>query len=146
MFQKGNMKLNFKGLTLGLIIALGSGVLGYLCTVLYMYISMNIQDGKELVEIIRSKQAMYWSLPFSLLSLSFATWVATRKLSGQHYLTGLAIILITSATITIGPLKIITIHMNYIPIVLGGLLGAYIGKKHNKSFNFAHKKHGPDAL
>jgi len=126
------MKSNFKGLALGLIIALGLGVLGYLCTVFYLSVSMNIQDSKELVEIIRSKQAMYWSLPFSLLSLLFATWVATRKSSGQHYITGLAVILITAAAITIGPLKIITIHMNYIPIVLGGLLGTYIGKKYNK--------------
>jgi len=135
MFQRGSMKSNFKELILGLIIALGSGVLGYLCTVLYLQISMNIQDSKELVEIIRSNQAMYWSLPYSFLSLSFATWVATRKLSGQHYLISLAIILVTAVTITFGPVKIISIHMNYIPIVIGGLLGAYIGKKHNKAFN-----------
>ncbi|WP_396586612.1 hypothetical protein [Bermanella sp. R86510] len=126
------MKSNIKRLIFGLIIAIGSGVLGYLCTVLYLAISMNIQDSKELVDIIRSKQAMYLSLPYTFLCLVFANWVATRKLISKHYYIGLVIILITAAAITFGPLKIITIHTNYLPIVLGGLLGAYIGKKHNK--------------
>jgi hypothetical protein len=132
MFQRGSMNSNIKGLIFGLIIAVGSGVLGYLCTFLYINVSMNIQDSKELVEVIRSKQVMYLSLPYTLFSLALAAWVATRKLSSKHFLIGLVTILITAVTITFGPLKIMTIHTNYLPIVLGGLLGAYIGKIHNK--------------
>jgi hypothetical protein len=126
------MNSQIKGLTFGLIIAIGTGVLGYLCTVLYLSISLNISDSKELVGIIRSKQVMYLSLPYTFLSLVLANWVATRKLAGKHYLIGLLTVLITAAAITVGPLKIITIHTNYLPIVLGGLLGVYIGKIYNK--------------
>jgi uncharacterized membrane protein len=68
-------------------------------------------------------------MPFTFVSLFIASWFATRKLESKTYLITGPIVAITALSITFGPLKLVSIHMNFIPILLGGILGAYIGSK-----------------
>jgi hypothetical protein len=110
----------------GSLLAIGLGVIGYLAVVFYHLSVLGIEDSKVLVEIIHSKKMMYFSMPYTLIA-------------------SIVIILITAVSITVGPLKIISIRMNYLPILFGGLIGAVVGKKLNKSSQQKASKDGASA-
>ena len=117
----------------GSLLAVGLGIIGYLAVVLYHVSFLGIDDSKALVEIIRSKKLMYFSMPYTLIVLAISTILVVRNLQSNHLIVSLVVILITAASITVGPVKIISIHMNYLPILIGGLIGSLVGKKLNKS-------------
>jgi thiamine kinase-like enzyme len=50
-------------------------------------------------------------------------------------IASIVIILITAVSITVGPLKIISIRMNYLPILFGGIIGAVVGKNLTSQVN-----------
>lgn len=127
------MSIYVKSILLGTLFGLMSGVVGYFATVLYLFIGQGVTEGSELVELIRSKEAMYWSMPFSFLALLISSFISSRKLHTGHYLVTFVVVLMVCLSITLGPLKIISIHMNYLPIIIGSLTGAYLAKKINKS-------------
>jgi hypothetical protein len=76
---------------------------------------------------------MYWSMPFSFLALLISGFIATRKLVLGHYWVVLIVALVVCLSIKIGPLKLISIHMSYLPILFGGMVGAFLASKTNKS-------------
>jgi hypothetical protein len=117
----------------GCLLAIALGIIGYLAVVIYHVSVLGIDDSKALVEIIRSKKMMYLSMPYTLIVLAISIVLVVRKLHSNHLIVSIVIVLITAASITVGPLKIISIHMNYLPILLGGLIGALVGKKLSKS-------------
>lgn len=127
------MSIYVKPILLGTLFGLMSGVVGYFATVLYLSIGQGVTESSELVDLIRSKEAMYWSMPFSFLALLISSFISSRKLHTGHYLVTLLVALVVCLSITLGPLKIINIHMNYLPIIIGNLTGAYLAKKNNKS-------------
>ena len=118
-----------KSIALGCFLSIGLGILTYLTVVFYLILVNEIKDSILLVDTIRSRQAMHMSLPYTLAIMVLATIFAIKKSPKQYILVSVSIILITAASITSGPLKIISIHMNYLPIVLGGILGAWLGKR-----------------
>ncbi len=126
------MRSLIKSIILGSALAIGLGVIGYLLVAFYQILILDMTDSAQMVDATRSSKAMYWSLPFTFIVLVLTTVLVTRKLTSKHYFIGFVIILLTSLSITVGPIKIISIHMNYIPIVLGGLVGSFIGSKLNK--------------
>ena len=128
------MKKFIKGSILGLVIAQVFGIVGYICVVFYLS-SQGVSDSSEIVEIIRSSKSMYLSLPFTFIALLISVWIAVRKIESQNYVIAVIVILLTSLSITLGPVKLMSIHMNYIPIILGGLLGAYISTKSQTKTN-----------
>ncbi len=121
-----------KGITVGSIAGLAGGVLGYFVVVFWL-ISQGVTDSSDMVDIIRSKQAMYWSLPFTFICIVMSVYIASRKLLSNPYLIAFGVIFIVGLCIHSGPLKLISIHMNNIPIVAGALFGAYLASKLNKS-------------
>ncbi|MEW8074120.1 MAG: hypothetical protein AB2826_27310 [Candidatus Thiodiazotropha sp.] len=134
-----------KSVIYGSLLAIGLGVIGYFAVVFYHVSALGIEDSKVLVEIIRSKKMMYFSMPYTLIALAIATFLVVKKLHSNHLIASTVIILLTAASITVGPLKIISIHMNYLPILLGGLLGVVVGKKLNKSSQQDASKAGASA-
>jgi hypothetical protein len=126
------MRTFTKSIILGSAVAVGLGIIGYLLVAFYQILILDMTDSAQMVDSTRSREAMYWSLPYTFIILVLANVLATRKHSSKHYFIGLVIILLTSLSITVGPLKIISIHMNYLPILLGGLVGSFIGAKLNK--------------
>ena len=127
------MSIYIKPVLLGTLFGILSGVIGYLATALYLAIGQGISESSELVELLRSKEAMYWSIPFSFLALFLSGFIASRKLIFGHYWVVLIVALLVCLSISIGPLKLISIHMSYLPIIMGSLIGAYLSKKINKS-------------
>jgi hypothetical protein len=126
------MKQFIKGSIFGLVVAQVFGVVGYICVVFYLT-SQGVSDSSKIVEIIRSSTSMYLSLPFTFIALLISVWIATRKIEYNKYLIAAVVILLTSLSITLGPVKLMSIHMNYLPIIFGGLLGAYIATKSHKA-------------
>ncbi len=127
------MSIYIRPILLGTLFGIMSGVIGYLATALYLSIGQGASESSELVELLRSKEAMYWSMPFSFLGLLLSGLISSRKLTLGHYWVALIVALLVCLSISIGPLKIISIHMNYLPIIVGSLIGAYLSKKINKS-------------
>ena len=127
------MIIYIKPIFIGMFFGILTGVIGYLTTSLYLSISQGVTESSELLELLRSNKAMYWSMPFSFLVLLISGYITSRKLSKGHYLAALIVALLVCLSIRIGPLKIISIHMSYIPIIIGSLIGAYLSKKVNKS-------------
>ncbi len=119
-----------KPIFIGMLFGILTGIIGYLTTALYLSISQGVTESSEL---LRSNKAIYWSMPFSFLVLLISGYIASRKLSKGHYWIALIVALLVCLSIRIGSLKIISIHMNYIPIIIGSLIGAYLSKKVNKS-------------
>lgn len=72
-------------------------------------------------------------MPFSFLALLISSFISSRKLNTGHYLVAFVVALAVCLSITVGPLKLISTHMNYLPILIGSLTGAYLAKKINKS-------------
>lgn len=129
----------------GCLMAIGLGIIGYLAVVFYHVLVLGIDDSKVLVDIIRSKRMMYYSMPYTFTVLAISIALVVRKLQSGHLLVSIVVILVTAASITAGPLKITSIHMNYLPILFGGLFGAFIGKKINKSNHQDVNKAGASA-
>ncbi len=127
------MSIYVKPILLGTLFGLLSGILGYLATVLYLSIGQGVTESSDIVELLRSNEAMYWSMPFSFLALLISGFISTRKLNTGYYLIAFVVALAVCLSIRFGPLKIISIHMNYLPIIIGSLTGAYLSKKINKS-------------
>jgi|CEGF01.1.fsa_nt_gi hypothetical protein len=117
-----------KGTIFGLVITIGLGIVGYLAVVFYL-ISQGFDESNEIIDVIRSKNAMYWSMPYTLLVTILGVWLGVRKIDSRVYFVAAIIVLLTALSVTSGPLKIMSIHMNYIPIILGGILGGYAGAK-----------------
>jgi len=127
------MSIYVKPILFGTLFGLMSGIIGYFANVLYLSIGQGVTESSELVELLRSKEAMYWSIPFSFLALLISSFISSRKLHTGHYLVTFVVALVVCLSITLGPLKIISIHMNYLPILIGSLTGAYLAKKINKA-------------
>lgn len=117
-----------KGTIFGLVITIGLGIVGYLAVVFYL-ISQGFDESNEIIDVIRSKSAMYWSMPYTLLVTILGVWLGVRKIDARVYFVAAIIVLLTALSVTSGPIKIMSIHMNYIPIILGGILGGYAGAK-----------------
>jgi hypothetical protein len=129
----------------GCLLAIGLGIIGYFAVVFYHILVLGIEDSKVLVETIRSKNMMYFSMPYTLIVLAISTVLVVRKLHRSHFVVSIVVILITAASITDGPFKTMSIHMNYLPIIFGGLIGALVGKKLNKSSQQDASKAGASA-
>ena len=127
------MSIYAKAISLGTLFGLLGGIIGYFATVLYLSIGQGVTESSVLVELLRSNEAMYFSMPFSFLVLLISSFISSRKLNTGHYLVATIVAFIVCLSITLGPLKIISIHMNYLPILIGSLAGAYLTKKINKS-------------
>lgn len=121
-----------KGITFSSTMAIASGVVGYFIVVLWL-IAQGSSDSAEMVDTIRSKQAMYWSLPYTLVCMAISIYLPSRKLLSGHYLVALGTVILVGLSIHSGPLRIVTIHMNHLPIVIGALVGALFASKLNKS-------------
>jgi len=121
-----------KGIAISSATAITLGIIGYFIIVFWL-IAQGSADSTKMVDTIRSKQAMYWSLPFTLVCLAISVYLATRKLRSGYYLVALGTAILVSLSIYIGPLKIISIHMNLLPITIGALIGAFLSIKLNKS-------------
>lgn len=115
----------------GCLLTIGLGIIGYLSVVFYHTWVVGMDDSSILVDIIRSKKSMYISMPYTLVVVFISCVLVIKKMSNYHMLVSVLIVLVTAASITTGPLKIISIHMSYLPIVIGGLIGALVGKKLN---------------
>ena len=126
------MKNTIKPVIYGCLLTIGLGIIGYLAVFFYHTLAIGIDDSKMLVDIIRSKNAMYLSIPYTLVVMIGAIVLVTKNPKKHHMLIGVLIIIITALSITLGPLKTISIHMNYLPIVIGGFIGVLVGKKLNK--------------
>lgn len=123
------MNQSIKAILLGSVVALALGLAGYLSTIGWLIGAAGVNDSGEIVDIIRSKQAMYYSMPYTLLSILLACWFAVRKLEKHRIAVIIVIALVTCFSITAGPLKLVSIHMNYLPIVIGGLIAFFVTKK-----------------
>lgn len=120
-----------KGIAVGSAIAIAGGIIGYFIVVFWL-IAQGSSDSAELVDTIRSKQAMYWSLPYTLVCMVTSIYLASKNLLSGHYIVALGAAVLVGLSIHSGPLKIVTIHMNHLPIVIGGLTGAFLASKLNK--------------
>jgi len=121
-----------KAIAISSIAAITLGIIGYFIIVFWL-IAQGSSGSNEMVDTIRSKQAMYWSLPFTLVCLVISVYFATRELLSGHYLVALGTAILVGLSIYIGPLKIISIHMNLLPVAIGALIGAFLSTKLNKS-------------
>ena len=121
-----------KGIVVGSLMGVAGGIAGYFVVVFWL-IAQGYLDSTDIVDIIRSKQAMYWILPYTFVCMVLSIYVASRKLVFGHYIVALAVAILVGFSIHSGPLKIVTIHMNYLPIGIGSLVGAFIAYKLNKS-------------
>lgn len=126
------MKQYLKGIGIGSAIGIASGIIGYFGVVFWL-VSNDYSSAKEMIEIIRSKQAMYMSMPFTFVCMFMAAYFGGRSPEVKWYWVALGVLLIVGTSIHIGPLKIVTIHMNHLPIIFGSLFGAYIASKLNKA-------------
>jgi hypothetical protein len=124
-----------KPIVFGSLLAIGLGITGYFVVILYHTLILGVDDSKLLVDIIHSKRMVYYSMPYTLVVLVLSTTLVTRKIQSNHIFISMVIILITTVSVTLGPLKIISIHTNYLPIIFGGLIGAYLGKKLNRGYS-----------
>ena len=120
-----------KGIAVGSAVAIAGGIIGYFIVIFWL-IAQGHSDSAELVDTIRSKQAMYWSLPYTLACMIIAIYLSSKKLLSGHYLVALGVAVLVSLSIHSGPLKIVTIHMNHLPILVGALTGAFLASKLNK--------------
>ena len=120
-----------KGIAVGSAIAIAGGIIGYFIVIFWL-IAQGSSDSAELVDTIRSKQAMYWSIPYTLISMAIAIYLSSKKLLSGHYLVAMGVAVLVSLSIHFGPLKIVTIHMNHLPILVGALTGAFLASKLNK--------------
>ncbi|MEW8624168.1 MAG: hypothetical protein AB2551_00275 [Candidatus Thiodiazotropha sp.] len=121
-----------KGIAIASLIGIAGGVIAYFLVVFWL-MSQGVTESGELVDIIRSKTAMYWSMPFTLICVLFSVYFATRKRNSSHYVVALATAVLIGISIHIGPLKIVTIHMNHLPIIIGAFIGALVASKLNNS-------------
>jgi hypothetical protein len=101
--------------------------------VILWLISQGINDSGALGEIIRSKKAMYLSMPFTLICVACAVYFATRKFDSAHYLVAVVSAIIIGISIHTGSLKIPSIHMNHLPIAVGAFIGALAAVRLNKT-------------
>lgn len=127
--KDGCVNLMIKGILKGSVIALLLGFAGYLGVFCWLAFVEGIRDSVTMADIIRSRTAMYYSMPYTLASVLLACWFALRKQQEHHNFIITGIVLLVGLSITAGPLKMALLHMNYIPIVLAGLIAAYINKK-----------------
>jgi len=134
-----------KPIIYGCLLIIGLGIIGYFVVIFYHVLFLEMGDSKELLEVIRSKKMMYFSMPYTLIVVAISIILVVRKLQRNHLIVSLTIILITATSITVGPLKIISIHMNYLPVIIGGLIGALVGKKFYKSSQRNASKAGTSA-
>ena len=130
-----------KGIAISSTVAITLGIIGYFIIVFWL-IAQGSSDSTEMVDTIHSKQAMYWSLPFTLVCLVISVYLGTRKLLSGHYLVALGTTILVGLSIYIGPLKIISIHMNLLPIVIGALIGAFLSTILNKSLKSGKPQSG----
>lgn len=127
------MKSMIKGIVIGSVLFIILGLLGFLGVIAYQVLILNINDSTAMGDMMRSEQVKLWALLFTLISMIFASWVSTRKLHSHIYIVAILLIGIASLVITIGPLKLVMLHGNYLPIAIGGIIGAVLGSKLNKS-------------
>ena len=126
------MQKIFKGIAIASLIGITGGVIAYFLVIFWL-MSQGVTESSELVDIIRSKTAMYWSMPFTLICVLLSVYIATRKHNSSHYIVALATAILIGISIHIGPIKTVTIHMNHLPIVIGAFIGALVASKLNKS-------------
>lgn len=125
------MKEYFKGIGLGSAIGITCGIVGYFAVVFWL-VANGYDSGKEMTDIIRSKQAMYMSMPFTFVCICIGAYFGGRSPEVKWYWVALGVLVVVGISIHTGPLKIVTIHMNHLPIIFGSVLGAYLASKLNK--------------
>ncbi len=129
------MKSCIKAIMIGSFLSIGMGIIGYLVVAFYMILILGMTDSSEMLDIFYLRETMYWSMPYSFIVLAVVTYFSTRKLSSHHYIVGMAVILLTALSITIEPFSNANIHGNYLPIIIGGLVGSFIGAKLNQGMH-----------
>ena len=127
------MKFVIKGIVIGSALFITLGLLGFVGVVAYQVLILNMNDSAAMSDMMRSDQFKLWSLLFTLISMILASWVSTRKLNSHIYIVAIILIGMASLFITVGPLKVAMLHDNYLPIAIGGIIGAVLGSKLNKS-------------
>ena len=120
------MAIYVKPIILGLIFGILTGIIGYFSVAI-------ILSELDLPVFLRSNEAMLWSFPYSFLLLLISGVITTRNLIRGHYLIVIIVALALCLSYRFTPLKLISIHMNYLPIILGSLSGAFLAKRINKS-------------
>ena len=76
---------------------------------------------------------MYWSLPFTFICIVQSVYLASITLLSSPYVVAFCVVIVVDLSIHFGPLKILTIHKNHLPIVAGALFGAFLACRLNKS-------------
>lgn len=127
------MKGVIKGFFIGSAIFIILGLLGFIGTVAYQVFILNMNDSAAISDMMRTDPFKLWSLLFTFISMILASWISTRKLNSHIYTVAIILIGISSLVITIGPLKLAMLHGNYLPVAIGGLIGAVMSSKLNKS-------------
>ena len=120
------MAIYVKPIILGLIFGILTGIIGYFSVAI-------ILSELDFPDFLRSNEAMLWSFPYSFLLLLISGVITTRNLIRGHYLIVIIVALSLCLSYRFTPLKLISIHMNYLPIILGSLSGAFLAKRINKS-------------
>ena len=124
-----------KGIIIGSVLFIILGLLGFVGVISYQVFILNMNDSAAMGDMMRSDQVKLWALLFTFISMILASWVSTRKLHNHIYIVAALLIGIASLVITIGPLKLVMLHGNYLPIAIGGIIGAVLGSKLNKSMH-----------
>lgn len=127
------MKCVVKGILIGSAIFIILGLVGFIGTVAYQVFIFNMNDSAAISDMMRSDPFKLWSLIFTLISMTLASWISTRKLNSHIYTVAIILIGISSLVITIGPLKVAMLHGNYLPVAIGGVIGAVMSSKLNKA-------------
>ncbi|MBP0050174.1 hypothetical protein H9C73_15730 [Marinobacterium sp. AK62] len=119
--------------TIGSSLFFITGFVGLLVVITYLVFILDITDSEVIGDMIRSHPFKNIALLFTLISMILSSWVATRKLNRNLYLTTAILIFICCLIITAGPIRYLIIHNNYLPILVGGILGAAISATLAKS-------------
>lgn len=127
------MRAVIKGIFIGSAIFIILGLLGFIGTVAYQVFILNMNDSSAISDLMHSDPFKIWSLLFTFISMILASWISTRKLNSHIYTVAIILIGISSLIITIGPLKVAMLHGNYLPVAVGGIIGAVMSSKLNKA-------------
>ncbi len=122
-----------KWILIGLLVFFIMGIIGFIAVVAHHVFILNIQDAATIGDVLRSDSFRAWALLFTFVSMTLASWISTRKIDNHTYIAAIILIFLASIIIASGHLRYFIIHNNFLPIIIGGLLGALLARKRNGS-------------
>lgn len=128
-----------KRVLIGLLLFILLGVLGAFGVIAFQIFILKMDDSIEMSKIMLSDEFRYWAFLFTLLSMVLSTWIATRRLDKKIFLTSIIFIGSCSWAAHLVYQMFISIHSNYLAIVIGGGLGAAISYELNKPMQITAK-------